>query len=479
MTTTTTKPAAQRVLKALTTQPWALTEPALRQLIEIAGRLNNDPEAALERAVVRQQERAQRTPEAVQIQAGTPLDGRRNVEVRDGVAVIDLNGPIFRYANLFSAMSGASSIEQFALDFGGALRDPNVAAIVLVIDSPGGEVNGVNEMAKHIFAARSTKPVVAYVGHLAASAGYWLASAAREIVIDETAILGSIGVVATISNPDMDPSGDIEIVSSNAPKKRLDPNSDLGRSELQQQIDDLADVFVATVAQQRGVSVETVLKNYGQGGVFVGRRAITAGLADRVGTLEQVIAELNPSTSSTRPRAILNSRAHHQEALMSNQSTAQTDTPAPAALATDTATVPAAAVDAQVVDATPQAPASATDGLADLRAILATDTALAGLEPLAAVRKLMTEATDGRAYRADVVKQALSSGVRAVGASFDETRYTAMFARLDIESIQAMQADWDAMGDKQFPGGRVTVDGHTEPEQPVATVQEPNFVFAA
>lgn len=469
---TTTKPGAQRVLKALTTQPWALTEGALRQLIEIAARLNNDPEAALERAIVRQQERAQRTPEAVQVQAGTPLEGRRNVEVRDGVAVIDLNGPIFRYANLFSAMSGAASIEQFALDFGAALRDPNVTAIVLVIDSPGGEVNGVNEMAKHIFAARSTKPVVAYVGHLAASAGYWLASAAREIVIDETAILGSIGVVATISNPDMDPSGDIEIVSSNAPKKRLDPTSDVGRAELQQQIDDLADVFVATVAQQRGVSVETVLKQYGQGGVFVGRRAITAGLADRIGTLDQVIAELNPSTS-TRPRTILNSRAHHQEALMSTTDpTAPTET----APATTAATDPAAPVAVQAVQTTHQ---DAPDGLADLRAILATDTTLAGLEPLAAVRALMSQATDGRAYRANVVTQALASGVRAIGASFDEARYTATFARLDIESIQAMQADWDAMGDKQFPTGRVTVEGTTEPEQPVAAVQEPTFVFAA
>jgi membrane-bound ClpP family serine protease len=94
-----------------------------------------------------------------------------------------------------------------------------VSAIVLNLDTPGGAVNGVDELARAIFAARERKRIIAYVGGMGASAGYWLASAASEIVVSDAAILGSIGVrmVAQDTTEADRKSGRVEFISSQSP----------------------------------------------------------------------------------------------------------------------------------------------------------------------------------------------------------------------------------------------------------------------
>jgi ClpP class serine protease len=181
-----------------------------------------------------------------------------------------------------------------------------VGAILLHVDSPGGEVTGIHEFGELIHQARGVKPVWAYVEGLGASAAYWLSSAAEEIVADPTAALGSIGVVMTVRDPSKTKAADIEIVSSQSPRKRPDPTTEGGRAQLQGVVDDLAGVFVATVARNRAVSEETVLAEFGGGGLFVGRSAVAAGLADRIGTFEETLAELAAAVaaapSTPRPR---------------------------------------------------------------------------------------------------------------------------------------------------------------------------------
>jgi ClpP class serine protease len=201
---------------------------------------------------------------------------------------------MFRRANLFTAISGATSYDILRRDLQVALDDPSLTAIVLNFDTPGGEVTGVDELAKAIFAARSQKRIVAYVGGMAASAGYWLASQASEIVIAETAVLGSIGVRAVVydtSKQDAE-KGRYEFISSRAPGKRTDVTSDEGRARIQRTIDALEDVFIATVAKGRGVTIEDVVARFGGGDVLVGAAALAAGMADRFGIFEAVISEL-------------------------------------------------------------------------------------------------------------------------------------------------------------------------------------------
>ena len=225
------------------------------------------------------------------------------VEMRDGVAVISITGPIFPRANLFTNVSGGTSIQMVAKDFTTALQNPAVKAIVLNIDSPGGEVTGVSEFSKLVFDSRKVKPIVSYIYGMGASAAYWIGSSASEVVVSETALVGSIGVVSSRTDTrEKDQKAGIktiEIVSSASPDKRPDPTTDAGRAQVQKMVDDMASVFVADVARNRGVSPEKVLSDFGKGGILVGDKAVNSGLADSIGSLDKVISKYSKSKTFT------------------------------------------------------------------------------------------------------------------------------------------------------------------------------------
>jgi ClpP class serine protease len=176
------------------------------------------------------------------------VNADENMTLRDGVATINVTGPLFRYANIFTLISGATAYATLATDLQQALDSTQVRGIILAIDSPGGEVNGSAEFANMVFAVRGKKPIVAYVSGMAASAAYWIASAADEVVVAPTAIVGSIGAVIAISDRTKADEArgirTIEIVSSQSPKKRLSPTSAEGQSEIQLLVDNLAQVFI-------------------------------------------------------------------------------------------------------------------------------------------------------------------------------------------------------------------------------------------
>jgi capsid assembly protease len=273
---------ALRAFSLACSVPWAITPEALQQILEISTR-EHLPDF-----------------EAVEARRARRVDGADRMMIREGgVAVLPVVGPIFRYANLFTEFSGGAAVSTLARDFNAALTDPNVSAILLNIDSPGGEVAGISEFAQMIFDARGRKPIVAYVDSLGASAAYWIASAADEIVADATAMIGSIGVVAAVPNPQARSAREIQFVSSQSPKKRPDPTTESGRGQIQTLVDDLADVFIQTVARNRGVSASTVMRDFGAGAVLVGQKAVDAGLADRLGSFELMISE---SAQGKKPR---------------------------------------------------------------------------------------------------------------------------------------------------------------------------------
>ena len=257
-----------------TGEPWAIDEPVLNNLLSIVTRDHKSPDETIE---------------AISSRVGKDLDHHYKVEVHDGVAVLPVTGPLFRYANLFTAISGATSYELLAKDFAKALSDPAITSIIFDIDSPGGEVNGCAELARMIYVARGKKPIIAYASGDIASGAYWLASACDEIVVSDTSMVGSIGVVAVYRSGNK--QNTIEVVSSQSPHKRLDPEKDEDRSRLQNRIDDLASVFIDAIAKHRGVDPPTVKSSYGKGDVFIGTLAVKSGLADRTGSLDQLITE--------------------------------------------------------------------------------------------------------------------------------------------------------------------------------------------
>lgn len=274
-------PKPGRAFEFLASQPWAILEENLEIIATIAQRLHDNE------------------PEAVAAKLGRPLKNTRLVTMRGSTAVIPVIGPVFRYANWMTEISGATSIQILSQDFNKALEDPAVEAIVLEVDSPGGTVAGVAEFADMVYEARGKKPVVAYVSDLGASAAYWIACAADRVVVASTAKVGSIGAIIQYDKRGEGNTG--RIISSQSPYKAADPTTDEGRAQYQKLVDSQAEVFVATVARNRGVTPEKVLADFGQGGLFVGAQAVSAGLADRVGSLEGVLAELqSPKTVSTK-----------------------------------------------------------------------------------------------------------------------------------------------------------------------------------
>jgi ClpP class serine protease len=273
-------PHESKAVQYLMGHQWAMLPDHLERMMAIAQRIQSDPKSAREMLEQRQ---------AIMEKQGDLMEGTRKVRLQDGVATVPIIGPICRYADMFSEFSGMTSLEKVAPDFQKAVDNPDAKAVLLYLDSPGGEVNGTSEFANMVYAARQKKPVVAYVANLGCSAAYWIASAASRIVVADTGTAGSIGVVATFRKRRQDNT--IEIVSTQSPHKRPDIESDSGRATIQQHIDKLASVFIGAVAQYRGVDESTVISKYGQGGVFVGSDAVERGLADQVGTLESLVSE--------------------------------------------------------------------------------------------------------------------------------------------------------------------------------------------
>lgn len=276
-----------RAFELAAAQPWLMLPEALDSLLAVADGMGD--------------------PVALETRLGRRLENSRTVTVRDGVAVIPVVGPIFRYANLFTEISGATSTQVLATDIRTALDDPAIKVIVLNVDSPGGVASGINELAEMIHDGRAQKRIVAYIGGTGASGAYWAASAASEIVIDETAVVGSIGVVVEAVTEAEAATGRKrwQIVSSRAPNKRPDIGTEEGRAKVGETVNALEEVFIGKVARNLGVDADTVPAMGDHGGLRVGAAAVDAGLAHRLGSLEGLITELaKPAATIQRNRTM-------------------------------------------------------------------------------------------------------------------------------------------------------------------------------
>jgi ClpP class serine protease len=293
------------VLAAIRCQPWAIMPDYLDAIEAIASRALDAPVLALLESDGHKQRLAEMQAVAA---VGSPLDGAMMTTVRDGTAVVPVLGPIFPRATLINSSAGGTALDAIMRDFRVAQASPAVDRVVMLFDSPGGVVSGLGEAAEGIRGAR--KPVTAFVTGYAASAAYWLASQASEIVMERAAQVGSIGVVASMSRqeaPGSDGRRNYEIVSSNAPNKRPDPSTEDGRAAVQAEVDGIEAVFIADVARGRGVPVSVVRSEFGRGAMVTGRVAVERGMANRIGTLDSVLRESRRSGGqSGGKRAALN-----------------------------------------------------------------------------------------------------------------------------------------------------------------------------
>jgi signal peptide peptidase SppA len=222
--------------------------------------------------------------------------------IHDGVAVFPIEGTLFPRAGAFERISGATSTTQLHEQFRLAVNDPDVRAILLAIDSPGGAAVQVPEFADSIFAARSVKPIHAVSTGMMASGAYWLGSAASRAYVSTSASAGSIGVYLAhtdVSKAEEKYGRKTTLISAGRHKvdgNPYEPLTDQGRATLNERVSAIYDQFVAAVARNRGTSVETMRGPDGsgpaQGKVYLAEQAVAVGLVDGVRTLEQALAEL-------------------------------------------------------------------------------------------------------------------------------------------------------------------------------------------
>lgn len=279
------------ILAAVSDELWAIREPKLHAILDFL-----------------QAQAAGGKLSAEEIEAKISGSQASAVARREGaIAILPLRGVIANRMSMMSDISGGTSNEGFGRLFQSAVRDDLIKAIILDVDSPGGAVSGTDELAAMIHAARGTKPIVAQVNATAASAAYWVASAADEIVVTPSGAVGSIGVFAIHDHVGgaMEKAG-VQRTLVSAGRLKVDghpfePLGDETRARIQARVDGSYASFVKAVARNRDVTPDAVRNGFGEGDMVPAAAAVSEGMADRVGTLEDTLNRFGASMYGPAP----------------------------------------------------------------------------------------------------------------------------------------------------------------------------------
>lgn len=280
------------ILAAMLREPWAIEPWKLAELIEVVVMAIEHPEPFAEimaRNITKQRERET-----------SRMDG--------AVFIAPLHGTIANRMNMMDAASGGTSSEMFGQQFSAAVKSPAVKAIVLDVDSPGGMVAGTDELSSLIHSARGQKPIIAHVNSRAASAAYWIASAADEIVVSPSASVGSIGVLTAHDDVSkaMERMGIQRTVIASSKYKAEGhpwaPLDEVALAHIKKSVDRAHQSFVKAVARNRKTTQSNVSENFGQGRMVDAEDAIAAGMADSIGTLDQTLARFGASLPAPSQR---------------------------------------------------------------------------------------------------------------------------------------------------------------------------------
>lgn len=219
------------------------------------------------------------------------------------VAVLPLAGFVTQRPGWLTAYGFATSAEQFTAAHAELAADSSIAGIVWDVDSPGGSVAGVPEAADKLLAMRGRKRTVAVSNTLMASAAYWLASAADEVVATPSSLTGSIGVYTVHEDyTKANEKAGVKVSYVAAGKYKVDGHAELtptARESMQAMVNDYYGQFLASVAVARRTTPSAVRHGYGEGDTLTSQRAVAARLADRVATLDAVIRELGGTRGSS------------------------------------------------------------------------------------------------------------------------------------------------------------------------------------
>lgn len=240
-------------------------------------------------------------------QAVSSADGQSGfLLTQDGVAIISVTGTLASRFNLIAAVCGWTTYDNLSASLQSALSDDRVGAILLDVDSPGGQVDGLLDVADEILAARAQMPIWAVANSLAASAAYAIAGSAERLYLPRLAQVGSIGAVMMHVDQSAQDEANGEkytAIFSGARKidgwghSSLSPEAQAG---FQERVDHVRDALAALVGRQGRMSASDALRT--EAATYSDEQAVAMGLADGVRTFGDALTALTQKVAATRPQ---------------------------------------------------------------------------------------------------------------------------------------------------------------------------------
>jgi signal peptide peptidase SppA len=291
----------QLLLSEFLTTPWALMPERLQAMAGVLSRWSAGEPPTDEAMFQIQSERVLR-------------DTRKQMAAANagsGIAVLPLYGVVTQRGNMVDDISGpgSTSTQQFTSALRQVLADDTVGQILIDIDSPGGSVYGVAELASLIVKARAQKPVVAVVNSLAASAAYWIGCSASDFYVTAGGEVGSIGVWQAhfdYSKALEEEGVKTTLVSAGKfkvegnPYVPLDPEA---QAFMQSRVDDYYNAFIQAVAVGRGVTVDDVRSGMGEGRVLGADAALAQRMVDGIASFDDVLARMQAKVTGNAVRS--------------------------------------------------------------------------------------------------------------------------------------------------------------------------------
>lgn len=282
--------AVRRVVERVIGTPWMILPEKMDEIVQLLDLRGAGYELTEEEIAAVVAPRAQRDEDDLLVSGNT--------------AVVKVYGTLFPKANLLTRFSGGTSTEQLQQLLTQAANDPKIERIVLDIDSPGGSAIGNIELVEKIRDVRRVKPVIASVNGMAASAAFWIATAAEKIYASPSSMIGSLGVlIVHRESSRADEEAGIKFTVLKAGQFKADGNdreplSEQSRATLEERINAYYDQFLSSVAANRNISERVAESQFGQGKVFLAGEALRRNMIDEIATLEQLLSRGSGSPSS-------------------------------------------------------------------------------------------------------------------------------------------------------------------------------------
>lgn len=291
-------------------QYWLGDETSLRNHLSIEQKIHSTPTAELQDMAIRAMTEYE-DDSAVEFGEFNYMVSRA-----DNVAIVTISGSLTTSNRPYNRYIGMVSYDEIRNAVFAAIDTDGIDGIVLNMDTPGGQASGISELSDFLSEVNSNiKPIYTYTGTAMASGGYWLGSLGREIYAAKLATVGSIGVITVhTSLSEMYKKEGIEITVLRAgefkalgsPYEKLD---DKARDQIQSQMNTIYDVFLETVAENRGTSVNSLKETAAEGRVFIGADSVTVGLVDRISSFDAAIAEISRKVRSNETRVLSQPRS--------------------------------------------------------------------------------------------------------------------------------------------------------------------------